>query len=868
MAEMRVDAVDGCAYTWEDLWCYYRRHYSRETVSAYWSCCPLKRNAAGRTGRKRGRWVPAQRFASLVTPAAAEAAADAATEAAALVALEQPSSLSSRSTAAPLAPPAAAEGREGEVDREAEEADEEPLSAQQAASAALLGEAVLPSAEEAAAEAGAGDGDGDGASGDGDGDGAGEGEEDQWSRQVVRQQTMEPVHARQRRNTVVIDELRLGRNTEHVIERVAVVDTCPIRLTPMFDPARVIHEDEEQRGGQPPHVMSRGALERWLGDGLRRQCPLCRGRITRIVGNEQAEVLALASQRYSGGENLAHKAVKLLDSGLLLALVQQLPADRWREMLMEESDEHKAPLDLLEEHEHQARLRFLEDLPDAQEPRHLVDGPLLLVHSADSAAFGGSALWSDSRPVRVRDELRRGDHESFVLLAAIPEVQDSELDSPTSSPTSRLRQASAKSCLRWGLAVVLHLRTQFGQVPILGTCPINKSWVGGRADGGMDEEVYEPAIRVHIGSQCKIFKGRLAAHRGIWIGGTGHFDDFVVDDVPGAAALLTYDPPSSTWRLHSAASRVAPMVVSIGVAAPRAVAAEGGDLVAGGGGESGDAAEAEGISEDEVVVSAGTVGRATIAVCPGGACLDVRLEPCFTARRMVGTARAEILALTSSLPVTLVEAQRLRSRVVLVQLRAEMRRCEHDPLPCYQVDQLGAVVSDYIIGRQEGCALEISSGGGLGVSQMVSRSHCVLQLRAAVQGAEGAEHLRAPCPPEGGALEQLVLVAFDDGSLSGTSCRGQRLGIGPGDALEVGERDALQLGALVTVRLRRVSPVLRLDDHDGLAAFFSRAGEHEISRTLTEQRPQRRATEVLLSSTMSRSRRMSMPASERLLTAT
>ena len=35
-------------------------------------------------------------------------------------------------------------------------------------------------------------------------------------------------------------------------------------MTPMFEPVRIIHEDEDLRAGQPPHVMDLQAANRWL----------------------------------------------------------------------------------------------------------------------------------------------------------------------------------------------------------------------------------------------------------------------------------------------------------------------------------------------------------------------------------------------------------------------------------------------------------------------------------------------------------------------------------------------------------------------------------------------------------------------------
>merc|ERR1712118_295927 len=57
--------------------------------------------------------------------------------------------------------------------------------------------------------------------------------------------------------------------------------------------------------------------------------------------------------------------------------------------------------------------------------------------------------------------------------------------------------------------------------------------------------------------------------------------------------------------------------------------------------------------------------------------------------------------------VSLEEAQRLRGRLVLVQLRAEVRSSPDDAVPIFQLDQLGAIVSDFIVGRQEGCAFRL-----------------------------------------------------------------------------------------------------------------------------------------------------------------
>jgi len=60
----------------------------------------------------------------------------------------------------------------------------------------------------------------------------------------------------------------------------------------------------------------------------------------------------------------------------------------------------------------------------------------------------------------------------------------------------------------------------------------------------------------------------------------------------------------------------------------------------------------------------------------------------------------------------------------------------------------------------------------------------------------------------------------------------------------VSEGDVLQVGNDVTVRLVSVSPVLKLDDHRGLAEFFERVGERRTARTL---RGEPRLTEEIIS---------------------
>eukprot|EP00927_Polykrikos_kofoidii_P036305 TRINITY_DN30637_c0_g1_i1.p1 TRINITY_DN30637_c0_g1~~TRINITY_DN30637_c0_g1_i1.p1 ORF type:complete len:652 (-),score=96.91 TRINITY_DN30637_c0_g1_i1:228-2183(-) len=605
------------------------------------------------------------------------------------------------------------------------------------------------------------------------------------------------------------------RATVHVEQRVGAFKACPIRLLPMFDPVRVIHEDEGSREGLPPHIMGREALERWFaadnGLGMRAQCPLCRGNVVRMerdagIENSLAEELQrLAAEKYSGGENLVHKCVKLLDARLLASLSLHLSrTNELDDMLRHQNDAGQTPFDLLEAHQSDELVwDFLQDLPSVPANK------IKLVHSEGSVCLGGSAFWrvrSEMRHVPVHVKQSFIDHDStgeeyFVLcIRKMPEAKprtDRASDQPPLAAISRVAGT-------WGIAVLLLLNKVNPHWPAIMICTIEESVLAGRDDGSVDENVFEPAIRIRADTSSSVFLGRVAALRGIWVGGTRHFDDFVLNDAAGAAALVTFDPQKRVWH-----ARVSGM---------------------------------EGAAADDVAIEQGLTSRLTVARAEG---LDgiVELTPGFTSRRMPSVEQAEDFLCSPCRARTFAEAERLRNRLMLVQIRAEVSGDADSREPRVQIDQLGAVVSEFIIGRQEGCSLSVSKPWVM----TLSRSHCVLQLRET-------------------QAEDAKLFAYDDGSLAGTTLNGNPLGVGPQKASELCEGDSLYLGPSVKIHLRKVSRVLRFDDHVGLAAFFQRLGETETATSLLQMRPRRRATENLLSRSFCISRRLTVHGLERATT--
>eukprot|EP00928_Gymnodinium_smaydae_P010244 TRINITY_DN13845_c0_g1_i1.p1 TRINITY_DN13845_c0_g1~~TRINITY_DN13845_c0_g1_i1.p1 ORF type:complete len:747 (+),score=156.53 TRINITY_DN13845_c0_g1_i1:62-2302(+) len=651
--------------------------------------------------------------------------------------------------------------------------------------------------------------------------------------------------------------------TALIHERLEDLEVCPVELAPMFDPVRLIHVDESSRGDEGevvPHLLSREAAARWLaGDELRR-CPLCRVEVLRVetasdLGLRMADGLrSLAACTFAGGENVAHKAMKLLDHRLLSALGLYLPLWQWRELLQQVNDAGRTPAELLQDRppsEAEALDAFLEALPRyGQHGRSRSDPPM--VHSERSAAYSGTPLFWRSAPVRIGDRLDAGAGGFYKLLAA---AKTTELPS----------EPYARQPVLWGRAVLLREAAGCG-ADCLVTCRIERALIG-PPEGPRDEECFEPAVRLSIPGRrgtSRVLQGRLAATRGLWIGGLPHFDDFLCARAPGAAALLVLEPGARAWRLLPGASSLA-----VADASADDVRARSRDLA-------GSAQTA--VSEEGVSITSGSPIR--VVLQPGPA-EPIVVEALFRSRRLrleeecdTSSAQAVPVSLDPCRrPVCLEEALKLRERLILVQLRAVLRSSAEDGGSGRDthIVQLGAVVSDFTIGRQESCSFPLSDPG-------VSRSHCVLSLQEPTDAAGDDDAAAIPDEEDQededasavGARELDLqrarfharrprLVAFDDGSLLGTHIRRRPLGIGPGEAVEVREGDVLRLGHDVHVALCRVSPVLRLDDHLGLAAFLERVGEEAASRTLRLERPRRAQTEQLLAASLLASRRIETP---------
>lgn len=522
---------------------------------------------------------------------------------------------------------------------------------------------------------------------------------------------------------------------------------------------------------------------------------------TSLLEHVAENIQQLCAERYSGGQNLAHKSVTLLDARLLVAIEGQLSVDDWRAMLQQECDAGQRPFELLDQrHPLSSQWAFATALPRLPSSQRAVSAPMI-VHSEHSSIYGGSVWWSENMPVRVRSRVRDGNGNTYLLLALIGKPED-EVDTLCMMP-SVLGNQCRVPCR--GVAILLRTGTIPPHEPLLCVQFVPEAVVE-RNNGTFDEVCFEPAIRVSGSSRSETYKGRIAADRGIWIGGCQYFDDFVVAEGQSAAALLVFDPSTMSWWLLAAGAEVSSA------------------------GQGQAAAPEQDFGAGRLAVPWGT--QTEVHISAGGVCSTLELEPSFTSRRLPDGGAHEWGLEAARGALTLEQARNLRERLVLVQFQVDIRNSPQGP-PAALIEQLGAVVSEFIIGRQSGSSLEISKAP---VQQTtVSRSHCVLQLR------EEAGELR--------------LFAYDDGSLAGTFIREQQLGVGSAAAVEVRQGDTLQLGPCVTVHLRRVSPVLRLDDHAGLASFFRGLGDQNVSESLLN-RPSRRQTERLVSRSIVMSRRM------------
>lgn len=403
---------------------------------------------------------------------------------------------------------------------------------------------------------------------------------------------------------------------------------------------------------------------------------------------------------------------------------------------------------------------FLCDLPTCH------DAGIKVVRSTLSTKHGGSPFWLDQqRKVPLHPgHVCTGDagDTKYVFLRFV-QVQSDVADG---------RPVERKTHTVCGYAILLVLQSQRDLCGLF-QCPITEAMVGTAEPGSFDDEVFEPAIAVRSGHREETFQGRVAAQRGVWIGGVKHFDDFVSTGIPGAAVVLIFDVSSNKWQLFPGN---APVKVQRG--------GEEFDL------------PCEGIAIDH------------------GGELQLNISRWSFFCSTIFTSRRWSLAMdaASSFPasaVPLANSLRLRERLILIEFevlapRPGGRRS--------RARQIGAVFCDFVIGRSPGSSLQVSGP--------VSRAHCVLTLSGD---------------------EQRELRAYDDGSLCGTWLKRsgrwgqeaeQLLGVGQEASTGVGEGHVLRLNQTL-VELKTVSPLLDASDNLGLAAFFERTGDREVSQTLT-----------------------------------
>eukprot|EP00440_Ansanella_granifera_P071110 gb/GFBE01077174.1/.p1 GENE.gb/GFBE01077174.1/~~gb/GFBE01077174.1/.p1 ORF type:complete len:626 (+),score=110.85 gb/GFBE01077174.1/:1-1878(+) len=540
-------------------------------------------------------------------------------------------------------------------------------------------------------------------------------------------------------------------------EQLSKLEDCPIQFTPMLEPVRVVHEDEESRVGQPPHVLDFQAARRWLlAEESGAVCPFCRRRVIGVESHPSqalsASLQQLAGERYSRGEVVAHKAVRLLDAQLLSAFGRALPAEEWRRQLLLRNDAGQLPFELLGEvASGQDVISFLQelDLELSSEGR----GPAI-VRSVPSAKYaGGCEFWSVADPARPRP-LRAGDE--------LPAAKEEEAD--RYHLLSVLPARLFEQDVQHAETIALLLRTsEGGSISFVGV-EIQEATCG-RAGGICDVEVFEPAIGIRLAgddSTAKHFSAQLAASSGLWIGGAEHFDDFHVPSAPSAAAWLSFD---GGWRLQPAAAGI-------------------------------NIENIEGTNQD---IADGCMlphdGEVVARILPGGQQLS--LSPCFVARRYV-PAEAHGAA-----QVSMAKAEQSMQCLAFVKLSLEIRDECGALVHCSEWTR--AVRPEITIGRLQAASLMVPMLGRVGAT--VSRCHCVLRL---LPGSVGCEESDGP--------GKARLEAYDAGSLGGTRLRGARLG-GAAHAQPVVEGDCLELGC-ATIRLLKISRVMRAGDHQAVGAFL------------------------------------------------
>jgi hypothetical protein len=208
------------------------------------------------------------------------------------------------------------------------------------------------------------------------------------------------------------------RKTCDVRAQLDQLEACPIQYDAMLDPVRLVHEDEEVRVGAP-HVMNRKAAEKWFTQDTSRSCPLCRTRVRELRPEKNARdeldanISRLARETFQGGDNLLHKAVKLLDSGLFAAVGRFLPHQEVSRMLTKSNNDGHTPLKLLGLlHEPAQQIEFILDLPR-------VGGRLkspLVVFCPRSAAQGGSPFWCSAKPIFMNSQFEGPGGGLFFML--------------------------------------------------------------------------------------------------------------------------------------------------------------------------------------------------------------------------------------------------------------------------------------------------------------------------------------------------------------------------------------------------------------------------------------------------------------------
>ncbi|CAJ1373115.1 unnamed protein product [Effrenium voratum] len=317
----------------------------------------------------------------------------------------------------------------------------------------------------------------------------------------------------------------LPQGTTYLKQQLEDFDECPIQMTPMLEPVRVVHEDEDARMGQPAHIMDLEAAKRWLSESpAEARCPFCRGRVLHVEAEpaEQLKVTlrSLAEKTYTNSEGVAHKAVRLGDARLLTALGRLLPAAKWRDSLLRKNAQGKGPFELLAKQSNEEEICGFMNGLDVQQARDFKDFvPGAIVHSRLSARFAnGCEVWSrqnvsDPKPIRPGDEALVLSGSVYYLLSVLP-GGDSRV------VLLRCNNSSAVLC----------------------TAPLAESLCQGRCP-----ELYEPGLEVALAglsASPRRFVGRFT------IGGAPYIDDFVVAGISRSAAALRLEAPAA-WCLQS-----------------------------------------------------------------------------------------------------------------------------------------------------------------------------------------------------------------------------------------------------------------------------------------------------------------------------